>query len=144
MASTPRGTVRWWRWRRNPLRRRSDVVETWAVLVAWALAVAGGLLAGLVTAVTVERGLDRERAERQGVSAVVTKDAVDEVSARPDGNRRAWAPVRWVAPDGWSHTDRTRHPDPAPGQAPGSPSGPTGAEVWPPRRCPPRMRPSAR
>lgn len=52
-----------------------------------------GLLAGLVTAVAVERDRDRERAERQGVSALVTKDAsVDEASAWPDGNRQAWAP----------------------------------------------------
>ncbi|MEU2879366.1 hypothetical protein ABZ651_24505, partial [Streptomyces sp. NPDC007070] len=38
---TRRAGVRWWRWRRNPLRRTSDVVEAWLLLVAWTLAVLG-------------------------------------------------------------------------------------------------------
>jgi hypothetical protein len=45
-----RVTVRWWRWRRNALKRRIDVVEAWVVLVGWVFALLGGLRrAGPVT-----------------------------------------------------------------------------------------------
>ncbi|MYS43445.1 hypothetical protein GTY23_19820, partial [Streptomyces sp. SID5998] len=58
---TRRAGVRWWRWRRNPLRRTSDVVEAWILLVAWTLAVLGGLVAGLLTAGAVQQSADRVR-----------------------------------------------------------------------------------
>jgi hypothetical protein len=44
------------RWRRNSLRRHSDVVEVWVVLVIWLLAVAAGLLAGVLAVQTSRRG----------------------------------------------------------------------------------------
>ncbi|MFF4500391.1 hypothetical protein [Streptomyces sp. NPDC001401] len=111
MARTRRTTVRWWRWRRNPLKRRSDVIEAWVVLAAWVLAVSVAVLAGLVTTGAVGRDLDRERAERQEVSAVVTKDAADATpSAREARPPQAWATVRWTAPDGSTHTHRTQVP----------------------------------
>lgn len=38
-----RGPKVWlWRWRRNPLRRRSDALEAWIMLTAWAFTVLGG------------------------------------------------------------------------------------------------------
>lgn len=41
--------VRWWRWRRNPLRRRSDAVEAWVVLVTSVVMAAGMPLAGALS-----------------------------------------------------------------------------------------------
>ncbi|MGW3728091.1 Rv1733c family protein, partial [Streptomyces sp. NPDC000851] len=42
--------VRGWRWRRNPLRRRSDVVEAWTALAVAVLLLLGAPLAGAVAA----------------------------------------------------------------------------------------------
>jgi len=104
MARARRTRVRLWRWRRNPLRRRVDVVEAWVVLAAWVFAVVGGLLAGLVAANTVAHGLDRQREERRQVPAVLAERAPDRVPTATVGDDRVWAKVRWKAPDG---TDRT-------------------------------------
>ncbi|MBW8820836.1 MAG: hypothetical protein JF598_22125, partial [Streptomyces sp.] len=43
-----RTRVRGWRWRRNPLRRRSDVIEAWTVLAVAALMLLGAPLVGAV------------------------------------------------------------------------------------------------
>ncbi|MFF7984039.1 hypothetical protein ACFZDK_33820 [Streptomyces sp. NPDC007901] len=125
MARARRTATRWWRWRRSPLRRRIDVAEAWVLLGAWLLAVAGGLLAGLLTTGTVERDLDRQRSERRESPAVVTTDAVaaaDQAPVKQIGARSVWATVRWSTPDGSAHTGRTRVP-------PGTRAG-TTITVW--------------
>ncbi|GAA3784066.1 Rv1733c family protein [Streptomyces chiangmaiensis] len=103
MRRTHRTAVRCWRLRRNPLRRRSDVVEAWVVLIAWALAVVGGVLAGVVSASAVASGLARERAGQQKVSAVVTQDTADDGPARTLEFPQIRATVSWTAPDGSVH-----------------------------------------
>jgi len=96
------------------------------VLGVWLLAVAGGLLAGLLAAGAVERDLGRQRTEREETPAVVTTRAVDAGPVRQIGVRSAWATVRWTAPDGSPHRDRTRVP-------PGTRAG-TTITVWTDRR----------
>ncbi|MGW2033888.1 Rv1733c family protein [Streptomyces sp. NPDC001811] len=100
-------TQRLWRWRSNPLRRREDVVEAWIVLVVWVLAVAGGALAGLVTARAAEDDYAEQRAHRHAVRAVLVSDAPRDltVDGSPDG--RVQGSVRWAAPDGTSRTGHT-------------------------------------
>lgn len=107
MARTRRSKVRLWRWRRNPLRRRSDVVEAWVLLTACALALAGGLLVGLVTRAAVEQDLDQQRVERQAVTATLVEDAKDRPSTGAADDDRVWATARWLAPDGSTHTGQT-------------------------------------
>ncbi|MFJ6540415.1 hypothetical protein ACIQMP_07200 [Streptomyces sp. NPDC091385] len=120
-----RGPQVWfWRWRRNPLRRRVDVVEAWVVLGAWALTVLAGVLAGLAAARSVDSGLARDRATwHQAVARVVSR--VPGKSAgqkpKPDGER-VWTQVRWTVADGSAHTGQVR-------VAPGSPAG-TPVRVW--------------
>ena len=81
-----RTRVRGWRWRRNPLRRRCDLVEAWTVLVAAVLLLVGaplaGALAGLWARHTAQAVADAQRADRHRVRA--------EVIGRP--------PVRHIAP----------------------------------------------
>ncbi|WP_326655567.1 MULTISPECIES: hypothetical protein [unclassified Streptomyces] len=77
MRETKRARVWGWRWRRNPLRRRSDAVEAWIVLVTWVLALIGGAVAGGVAAYCVDQAIERERAGRQAVPAVLVSDAPD-------------------------------------------------------------------
>ncbi|MEV7891742.1 Rv1733c family protein [Streptomyces sp. NPDC002817] len=107
MARTPRTGVRWWRWRRNPLKRRIDVVEAWLVLVMWLCATTGGLLAGLAAGITSAEYLERQRTERQQVSAVLLEDAKPRTANRV-GRTPVWITVRWTGPDGTSHTGQTR------------------------------------
>ncbi|MGW3498525.1 Rv1733c family protein [Streptomyces sp. NPDC001020] len=96
-----------WRWRRNPLRRRSDRVEAWILLGSWLLALLAGVLAGRMTAASVDHALAARRAETHTVSAVLTKDADRQVeSDYSDGG--VWAKVRWSNPDGTTRTALTR------------------------------------
>lgn len=89
-----------WRWRPNPLRRRSYVVEAWALVavVVVTLAVAG------LTAVAVTRAVDhtmaRQRTARHMVTAVLTERASASSLYAPAPQ----AHVRWTAPDGTAHT----------------------------------------
>ncbi|MGV9343672.1 Rv1733c family protein [Streptomyces spiralis] len=106
---TRRAGVWLWRWRRSPLRRTSDVVEAWILLVAWALALAGGLLAGVLTASAMQQSAQRVREQSRPVSAVLTHEAA-QGSARPTSSALAWGTVRWSEPDGSTHTDRARVP----------------------------------
>ncbi|MEU3346760.1 hypothetical protein ABZ723_17575 [Streptomyces sp. NPDC006700] len=98
-----------WRWRRNPLRRTSDVVEAWILLVAWVLAVAGGVLAGVLTAGAMQQAADRVRADTHSVPAMVTQEAT-RGAVRPVGSVLGWGTVRWTDADGSAHTGRTRVP----------------------------------
>jgi hypothetical protein len=102
-----------WRWRRNPLRRLSDLVEAWVLLMAWVLALAGGALAGLVTASAAHGTFDRQRAERGEVAATVVDHrtdaaATEDAETTRGADHRTWATVRWTAPDGAVRTGRTR------------------------------------
>jgi hypothetical protein len=83
--------VRLWRWRQNSLRRRSDVVEAWVIVVGWVFALVCGLLAGLMAADAVERDAERQREERRQVSAVPIEDAQDRMPQRAATDYRVWA-----------------------------------------------------
>ncbi|MFI9645637.1 hypothetical protein ACIHAA_04980 [Streptomyces sp. NPDC052040] len=113
--------VWWWRWRRNPLRRRSDALEAWVVLAVWLATVVGGVLTGIAATHSVEHGLARERAEWRPVVALLTRDAPRETASASDPER-VWADVHWTGPDGRSHAGRAR-------VAVGSRTG-TAVTVW--------------
>ncbi|WP_039931794.1 Rv1733c family protein [Streptomyces viridochromogenes] len=114
MRTSERVTVRGWRWRHNALKRRVDVVEAWVVLAGWVLALVGGVLAGLLAAGAVETAVERQRAERRQVAAVVVEDAPGPSMARSAGDHRVWGKVRWTAPDGTTHREQARVPARAP------------------------------
>ncbi|MFJ7903124.1 hypothetical protein ACIQ6V_21955 [Streptomyces sp. NPDC096198] len=108
MTGTPstNATPAWlWRWRPNPVRRHSDVVEAWIVSVIWALALFGGVLAGVVAAHGTDSALTDRRAQVHPVSAVLTDDAARTPPAGADNdNGRVWVTVRWTGADGAVHT----------------------------------------
>ncbi|MEV7891898.1 Rv1733c family protein [Streptomyces sp. NPDC002817] len=110
MAASRSTQLLWWRWRRNPLKRRSAVIEAWIVLAGWVSALVVGLWAALGAAAAVERAADRERAESRAVSAVLTEDAKDALPARAVSDRQVRAGVRWTAPDGSLRTDKASVP----------------------------------
>ncbi|MFJ6388225.1 hypothetical protein ACIQJT_11560 [Streptomyces sp. NPDC091972] len=96
-----RTRVRGWRWRRNPLRRRSDVVEAWTVLAVAVLMLLGAPLIGAVAgrwahddarAVAVE-----QRSERHRVRVEVVGRAPDSPPTVPGARERSYrVTVRWT------------------------------------------------
>jgi hypothetical protein len=102
--------VRLWRWRRNPLRRRSDRVEAWIVLAGWILALLGGLWAGRATALSVDHALASRRAEVHAAAATLLEDAPKSPPPDESGisGDTVWAKVRWRAADGSTHQGRAK------------------------------------
>jgi hypothetical protein len=128
-----RGPAVWlWRWRRNPLKRRADRVETWVVLGVWTLTVLVGVLAGATVSRSVEEGLARERAEWRPLVARLAERAPGTAAENGRASRaeRVWATARWTAGDGSSHSGQLRVPA---GSAAGTPvtvwTDPEGRQV---------------
>ncbi|QTD96476.1 Rv1733c family protein [Streptomyces cyanogenus] len=95
--------VRGWRWRRNPLRRRSDVVEAWTVLVVavllFVVAPLVGVAAGLHAHDRAAALAAAQRAERHQVRAVVIGEAPERLSAMQSDRRHPYrTQVRWTEP----------------------------------------------
>jgi hypothetical protein len=102
--------MRMWRWRRNPLRRRSDIAEAWVVLATWVAVLVGGPLVGMTAADAVQQSAERQREERREVTAVLVDDAPDQMRVRAPGDYPVWATVRWTGLDGSRYTDEARVP----------------------------------
>lgn len=100
--------VRFWRWRNNPLRRHSDVVEAWIVLATWIIALVGGLLVGEMADAAMQDSLAARRAAVHAVSAELTRNADRAATVSTDGGDTVWGQVRWTAADGSTHTGLTR------------------------------------
>ncbi|MGW3664987.1 Rv1733c family protein [Streptomyces sp. NPDC005141] len=83
-----------WRWRRNPLRRRSDVTEAWVVLGTFLLLATGAPAVGAAVGLNAHNTALRHGRDWQRTTAVLVSDAPDSVYADTR------AAVRWTAPDG--------------------------------------------
>lgn len=98
-----RTRVRGWRWRRNPLRRRSDVVEAWTVLVVavllFVVAPLVGAAAGLYAHGEAGTLAAAQRAERHQVRATVIGDPPQRLTATQGDREHPYrAQVRWTEP----------------------------------------------
>ncbi|WP_435281341.1 Rv1733c family protein [Streptomyces koelreuteriae] len=108
-----RTRVRGWRLRSSPLRRRSDVVEAWTVLVVAVLLLVGAPLAGVAAAwwahdeaVSVSA---EQRAERHRVRAEVVGGKDDSLPSAEAGGQHAFrATVRWTEPGEGTRTATAR------------------------------------
>ncbi|MFF8732395.1 hypothetical protein ACF073_38935 [Streptomyces sp. NPDC015171] len=110
-----RTRVRGWRWRRNPLRRRSDVVEAWTVLMVTVLlfvvAPLVGVAAGLHAHDRARALAAAQRAARHEVRAVVLSDPPGRPSAVEGERRHPYlAQVRWTEPGKGARTAWVRVP----------------------------------
>ncbi|MCX4524492.1 MULTISPECIES: hypothetical protein [unclassified Streptomyces] len=103
-----------WRWRRNPLRRPTDLFEAWvafaALLCFLVVAPAIGWVAGAQVDGTLQRAAREQRHERYLVPAVVVRPGpapLPGASADPSAQRQTPQRTRivaaWTAPDGSSH-----------------------------------------
>lgn len=93
-----------WRFRRNPLRRRSYAVEGWVLLALGAAATVGAALTGLAISRDLDARYAQQRHDRHTVTAVLTQDA-DAPTAYATSS---WTPVRWALPAGQTRTDIAR------------------------------------
>ncbi|MFJ7333121.1 hypothetical protein ACIQU3_04345 [Streptomyces sp. NPDC101110] len=102
------------RWRRSPLRRRSDVVEAWTVPAVAVLLLVGAPLAGTAAARWAHgeaRSLAAEqRAERHSVRAEVVERNDSLPSVQAGGQHAYRANVRWTEPGGAKRTATARVP----------------------------------
>ncbi|WP_369173172.1 hypothetical protein AB5J49_36825 [Streptomyces sp. R28] len=110
MAASEYTRVRLWRWRRSPLRRRSDLIEAWVVLCGWVFALVAAVFGGLAASDAVVHSAQEQRAENHKVTAVLVKDAEDPGPSRVTTDHLVWATVRWTEPDGSTRTDEARVP----------------------------------
>ncbi len=104
-----------WRWRRNPLRRPTDLFEAWVAFAALVcvllVAPTVGCVAGLRVDGTLQQAAREQQQERYLVPAVVVRPAVEPppAGAGADPSAQRQAPQRtqivasWTAPDGSSH-----------------------------------------
>ncbi|GGW36715.1 Rv1733c family protein [Streptomyces xantholiticus] len=109
-----RAAVGIWRWRRNPLRRATDLVEAWLALVAALLIVVTAPAAGWITGALAEESLRQsvrvQRLQRHATTATVLAPVTPPRSAAFDpetatASERRWAVrAKWTAPDGSRHT----------------------------------------
>ncbi|CAL9650274.1 hypothetical protein SUDANB145_06584 [Streptomyces sp. enrichment culture] len=110
-----RTRVRGWRWRRNPLRRRSDVIEAWTVLVVAVLLLVGAPALGAATAWWAHgqaRAVAAEqRAERRQVRAEVVGTTPETLPSVQSGGQHSYrAAVRWSEPGEAPRTTSARLP----------------------------------
>ncbi|MCH6160804.1 Rv1733c family protein [Streptomyces marispadix] len=100
-------TRRWlWRWRRNPLRRRSDRAEAWAGLAAAVVMTVTAPLTGAMASDTVAGNL-RDEPGLHRTSAVLRQDApsTDGVATVSD-DPTVLTEVSWTTADGRTRTER--------------------------------------
>jgi hypothetical protein len=101
-----------WRWRHNPLRRTSDLVEAWLALATLLLILVAapviGSLVGGVAQDALQQSVRDQRASRHLVTATVVRklsrsplDTDPETTSARDLRSRVVAD--WTAPDGSGH-----------------------------------------
>lgn len=100
------GTVKLWRWRRNPLRRRSDVMEAWAGLAVAVVVAVGAPITGVAAANGMHDSLEQANHDRHHATAVLVHDAPSDARAHSDGlsPTQVRGDVRWHTADGGTRT----------------------------------------
>ncbi|MFJ8542111.1 hypothetical protein ACIRFH_08870 [Streptomyces sp. NPDC093586] len=100
--------------RRNPLRRRSDVVEAWTALVAAVLLFAGAPLLGVTAALWAQGKAQtiaaQQRADRHRVHATVVDRTPDGPGSAQTGGQSYRVAVRWTTPGGDTRTTLSQVP----------------------------------
>lgn len=95
-----------WRWRRNPLRRREDMLEAWILLIVWLVIALLGPIAGVLGAQISAHSAAQRRAERHAVTATLVSDVPRNALADGTTGGRVDATVHWTAPDGTRHSGK--------------------------------------
>ncbi|MEU6096994.1 hypothetical protein [Streptomyces sp. NPDC047079] len=108
-----RAIVGLWRWRRNPLRRTTDLVEAWLALVGLVLSLVAAPLAGDVVGTIAQNSLQRSVRDQHRTHHLVEATVIKRLNRSPvesdpesPATRRRQSRVLagWTGPDG-----TTRH-----------------------------------
>ncbi|WP_326600319.1 Rv1733c family protein [Streptomyces sp. NBC_01803] len=104
-------TIRLWRWRRNPLRRRSDIAEAWLGLATGLVIAVGAPLAGAATTIGTAHVMLAPGADLNETAALVTGSADEAGGAGADADTvgypahgREVVTVDWTTPNGTTGT----------------------------------------
>jgi hypothetical protein len=96
-----------WRWRHNPLRRTTDLVESWTALAALLLVLVVapviGSLAGTAAQGALQQSVRDQRQTRHQVTATVVKELnrlAPDPETSPGLDARSRVLADWTAPDG--------------------------------------------
>lgn len=110
------------RWRHNPLRRRTDLIEAWVALGALLLMIVAvpaiGWISGALTDDAFRRTIRAQHEDRHRTQAVMVREAEapTRVASDPEApaQRDPGRPViaKWTAPDGSRHTQLVRSAPP--------------------------------
>ncbi|MFE9017410.1 hypothetical protein ACFYNL_02340 [Streptomyces sp. NPDC007808] len=101
-----------WRWRRNPLRRTTDLVEAWVALAALSLILVvapwAGFLVGGLAQDALQKSVREQRASRHLVTATVLRKLdAPRLDTDPESatgrSARSRVMAGWTAPDGTVH-----------------------------------------
>ncbi|WP_438290504.1 Rv1733c family protein [Streptomyces sp. HUAS TT7] len=126
--ASSRTKVRRWRWRHNPLRRRSDTIEAWTRVVLGTALFLGAPLAGSLAGLTMydqaQATAAQQRASRHLVRATVLEDVPTSPASTDGAATRQVSPVavRWTTSDGRTVTGNVKMPE---GTRSGSPT-----DIW--------------
>ncbi|MER7394117.1 hypothetical protein ABT381_01195 [Streptomyces sp. NPDC000151] len=100
-----------WRWRSNPLKRPSDVLEAVVLLVAMVLVAVGGPTVAVMTGRAAQDTVREQRQERYPTTAVLVADAPGRTTGAYDmrgAHDTVSATVRWRDERGSVHTGLTQ------------------------------------
>ncbi|MFE7762779.1 hypothetical protein [Streptomyces sp. NPDC057438] len=98
-----------WRWRHNPLRRTTDLVEAWLAFAALLLIVVAAPLVGTVAGTTAQGALQQSVRDQQQSRHRVTATVVKKVDGSPldpdpetsaTRGRQSRVVADWTGPDG--------------------------------------------
>ncbi|MFI0541419.1 hypothetical protein ACH3VS_21310 [Streptomyces sp. WSLK1-3] len=101
-----------WRWRRNPLRRATDLAEAWAGLVALLLILVVAPVVGSATGHAAQGALQQAVREQHDTRRLVTATVIRALDRSPldaDPEAASGRELRtrvvadWTAPDGTTH-----------------------------------------
>jgi len=101
-----------WRWRRNPLRRATDLAEAWTCLLALLLILVAGPVIGSATGHAAQGALQRSVREQHETRRLVTATVIRALDRSPldadpeaaSGREpRTRVEADWTAPDGATH-----------------------------------------
>ncbi|MFF1510461.1 hypothetical protein [Streptomyces sp. NPDC058326] len=105
-----RAAIGLWRWRHNPLRRTTDLVEAWVALTAVVLlcvvAPLTGWAAGSAADASLQRAVHAQQEQRVPTTARVVRAAsgAETADEAPEEQPRRSVVARWTAPDGSERT----------------------------------------
>jgi hypothetical protein len=114
-----------WRWRHNPLRRTTDLVESWAALTALLLVLVAapvtGSLAGTAAQESLQQSVRDQHRTRHEVTATVVRKLnrpEPDPELSPGRTLRSRVLASWTAPDGTRRQGPVPTPlrDPRPGE----------------------------